>query len=407
MICGLLGRKLSHSYSPAIHSFLGDYNYLLYEKEPHEVGDFLRNADFTGINVTIPYKKDVIPYCDTLSPVAAKLGAVNTIVRRSDGTLIGHNTDYYGFLSMTEHAGLNLRGKKALVLGSGGASNTVCLVLKELGCQVVVISRNGSENYGNIQNHSDASLIVNTTPVGMYPNNGQCLVDLDNFPVLEGVFDLIYNPSRTQLLLQAAERGLVAENGLWMLVAQAKESAQWFTGQPNADDLIGTIYTKLSTQMQNTILIGMPGSGKSTVGQRLADKLGKTFVDSDQEVTKLAQKSIPEIFSQSGEDGFRQLETTVLAQLGKKSGLVIATGGGCVTRPENYPLLHQNGRIYWLQRNIEQLPTNGRPLSQSGKLAEMYQLRKPLYAKFADHLIDNNETAEDAAMKILALEECK
>lgn len=404
MICGLLGEKLSHSYSPTIHSFLGDYNYTLYEKKDYELCDFLRNYPFAGLNVTIPYKKEVIQYCDSLSPIAQKLGAVNTIVRKFDGTLVGHNTDYYGFLSMIERTGLTLCGKKALVLGSGGASNTVSLVLKELGCNVIVISRNGRENYHNICNHSDAAIIVNATPVGMYPNNGESPVDLNLFPSLEGVFDLIYNPARTKLLLQASARGLVAENGLWMLVAQAKQSAEWFTGAAIDDCVIDKIHSDLSRKMLNTILIGMPGSGKSTIGKHLANYLGKTFVDADKEIEETAQITIPEIFAQYGEQGFREMETAVLEKLGKKSGLVIATGGGCVTRQENYPLLHQNGRIYWLQRDIDTLPTDGRPLSKSCNLWDMYVQRKPLYTSFADYIINNNGSTDDAIARIRELE---
>lgn len=404
MICGLLGEKLSHSYSPTIHSLLGDYSYTLYEKKDNEICDFLRNYPFAGLNVTIPYKKEVIQYCDSLSPIAQKLGAVNTIVRKSDGTLVGHNTDYYGFLSMIERTGLTLCGKKALVLGSGGASNTVNLVLKELGCNVIVISRNGRENYDNICNHSDAAIIVNTTPVGMYPNNGESPVDLNLFPRLEGVFDLIYNPARTKLLLQASARGLVAENGLWMLVAQAKQSAEWFTGAAIDDRVIDNIHNDLSGKMLNTILIGMPGSGKSTIGKQLANCLDKTFVDADKEIEETAQKTIPEIFAHYGEKGFREIETTVLEKLGKQSGLVIATGGGCVTRQENYPLLHQNGRIYWLQRDIDTLPTDGRPLSKSCNLWDMYVKRKPLYVSFADYIINNNGSTDDAVARIRELE---
>ena len=400
MKCGLLGRKLGHSYSPQIHSHLGDHPYALFEKEPEELEDFLKNGDFTGINVTIPYKKDVIPYLDELSPVARKMGAVNTIVRR-DGKLIGHNTDYFGFKSMVHRSGLNVTGKKCLVLGSGGASNTAVAVLKEMEADVVVISRSGENNYSNLHLHADAAVIVNCTPVGMYPNVGASPIGLTEFPGLEGVLDVIYNPARTQLLLDAEEKGLVTMNGLWMLVAQAKESAEWFTGTTISDDVISEIHSILRRQMENIILIGMPGCGKSTVGRALAEKLGKKFVDSDEKLMALAEKPIPGIFAEDGEEVFRSWETQALAELGKQSGLVIATGGGCVTQERNYPLLHQNGTIFWLTRDLAKLPTDGRPLSQANKLADMYKTRKPLYERFADHTVSNDGSLEDTLNQIL------
>ena len=341
MKCGLLGRKLSHSYSPQIHSFLGPYSYQLFEKEPEEIEDFLRNSGFTGINVTIPYKRQVIPYLDVLSPTAKKIGSVNTIIRKPDGTLLGHNTDYFGFASMVAHSGLSVTGKKVLILGSGGASCTAEEVLKELGAEVIIVSRSGKNNYETIHTHSDAAVIVNATPVGMYPNTGVSPVDLSFFPRLEGVLDLIYNPARTQLLLDAEKIGITAENGLWMLIAQAKEASEYFTGSRIDDCCIQKIHDSLQHQMQNIILVGMPGCGKSTIGKQLAETLEKSFVDTDEEIIHLSGKSIPEIFSEDGEETFRQLETRVLESLGKQSGLVIATGGGCVTRMRNYPLLQQ------------------------------------------------------------------
>ena len=402
MKCGLLGRKLGHSYSPQIHRFLGDYPYSLFEKEPEDLGDFLKHGDFTGINVTIPYKKEVIPYLDELSSVASRLGAVNTIVRRSDGTLFGHNTDYFGFASMVRQSGLSITEKKVLVLGSGGASNTAVAVLEELGAKVIVISRSGENNYSNLDKHSDATVIVNTTPVGMYPNTESSPVDIAQFPKLEGVLDVIYNPARTALLIQAEKRGLVAINGLYMLVAQAKEAAEYFTCHAISDEKIQQIFSTLSCQMQNIILIGMPGCGKSTIGKALAEKLGRTFVDADESIVELAKKSIPDIFAQDGEAIFRDYETQVLQNLGKQSGLIIATGGGCVTQPRNYPLLHQNGQIFWIQRDITVLPTQGRPLSQQNKLEEMYTIRKPMYERFADSIVPNDGTLEQTLATILS-----
>lgn len=401
MKCGLLGQKLGHSYSPQIHSHLGNYSYQLFETEPDGLEDFLTNGDFTGLNVTIPYKKAVIPFLQELSPIAKRLGAVNTIVRRSDGTLIGHNTDYFGLKTMILHSGVSLINKKVLVLGSGGASNTAVAVAHELGGNVVVISRTGANNYANLNLHQDASIIINTTPVGMFPNVDDSPVSLELFPQLEAVYDLIFNPARTALLMQAEQRGIKAVNGLLMLVAQAKESAEWFTSSPIADQYIQDIYVKIRNLMHNIILIGMPGSGKSSIAKAIADKTHRMVIDSDSEIVRTAQKSIPEIFADVGEAGFRQLETETLHQLGKKSGVIIATGGGCVTRYENYPALHRNGQIVWIQRELDLLPTEGRPLSQTQALEEMYRKRCPQYEAFADYIVRNNGTIEDVVNEIL------
>ena len=402
MKCGLLGEKLGHSYSPQIHKRLGDYPYDLYEIPRDLLVAFLKTGDFTGLNVTIPYKKEVIPYLDELSPVAKRLGAVNVIVRRQ-GRLVGHNTDYFGFATMLRSSGLSVAGKKALVLGSGGASSVAVAVLQEQGANVVVISRSGENHYGNLHLHKDAAVIVNATPVGMYPKVTASPIDLDLFPQLEGVLDAIYNPSRTQLLLDAEMRGLVAVNGTLMLVAQAKEASEWFTGSAIPDDAIFRIHAQLRSQMENIVLIGMPGSGKSTVGEILAQKTGKTLADADAEIVKRAGMSIPEIFAQQGEAAFRAMESAVLEDLGKQSGLIIASGGGCVTREENYRHLHRNGRIFCLERDLDKLSTDGRPLSQKMPAEEMYQVRKPLYERFADHHIDNNGSAEAAAGEILRI----
>lgn len=401
MKCGLLGEKLGHSYSPQIHNALENYSYDLFEKQPEELEGFLKNGDFHGLNVTIPYKKAVIPYLAELSPVAARLGAVNTVVRREDGSLIGHNTDYFGFKTMVKASGLQVAGKKVLVLGSGGASNTAVAVMQELGAEVIVISRSGENNYSNLRRHRDAAVIVNSTPVGMYPNVADSPVSLEHFPALEGVLDLIFNPARTRLLQEAEGRGLVAMNGLLMLVAQAKESAEWFTGSAIEDEKIGIIHQILQKQMQNIVLIGMPGCGKTSVATELARLTGKEVVDADAEIVKTAGMSIPEIFEQGGEEAFRKVETKVLEQLGKRSGIILSTGGGCVTRQENYPLLHQNGRIFWLRRDIAALPTDGRPISQSSDLNKLFEIRRPLYEAFADEIMENNGTLADAAGKIL------
>ena len=403
MKCGLLGRKLGHSYSPLIHSHLGSYSYGLFQVEPEALEDFIRHGDWDAINVTMPYKKAVMPFLDRIDPSAEKLGCVNTLVRR-DGLLWGFNTDYDGFHSTVSRSGLKPGGKKALVLGSGGASATVQAVMRELGAEVTVISRSGADNYANLERHSDAAILINTTPVGMYPNAGVSPVELDRFPALEGVLDVVYNPARTRLLLDAEGRGIVAMNGLWMLVAQAKRASEHFTGCSIDDAAIEQIHSLLQRQTENIILVGMPGCGKSTLGPLLAARTGKVFVDTDEKIAEAAGMSVPEIFAAEGEAGFRRRETQALQTFGQESGLVIATGGGCVTQAENLPALRQNGRILWVQRSIGSLPTDGRPLSRKGNLEQMYRARQPLYRQFADFCVNNDGSVEDtlaAMMEVL------
>lgn len=400
MQCGLLGRKLGHSYSPAIHAQLGAYGYDLYEKEPEELEDFLLHGAFHGLNVTIPYKKAVVPYCTALSETAQLLQSVNTLVRRPDGTLYGANTDYDGFAYLLRRSGVEPAGKKALVLGSGGASVTVCAVLAKMGAQPVVISRTGENNYENLARHSDAQLLVNTTPVGMYPHNGAAAVDLTLFPHLAAVYDLIYNPARTALLLQAESLGIPTFGGLAMLVAQARRSSELFQNTTIGDEVLLSIQCSLRSQMENIVLIGMPGCGKSTVATELGTLLGREVLDSDALIEESAHMSIPEIFAAEGEAGFRRRETQALAQLGKRSGIILATGGGCVTQPENAALLRQNGILIWLQRPLEALPTEGRPLSAQQSLAALYQQRKALYERFAHCSIENCRTPADTAQAI-------
>ena len=400
--CGLLGQKLGHSYSPAIHGMLADYDYQLFEREPEQLEDFLKNGDWDGINVTIPYKKAVLPYCAELSDTARRIGSVNTIVRRPDGSLYGDNTDAYGFESLVKKSGIQVQGKKALVLGSGGASVTVVAVLKLLGAaSVTVISRGGEDNYDNLDKHADARIIANTTPVGMYPNNGQAAVDLAQFPQCEGVLDVVYNPARTALLLQAEKLGIPCAGGLYMLVAQAKRSSELFTGSSIPDSEIGRIEKVLSGQMKNIVLVGMPSSGKSTLAAALGEKLGRPVYEADALIEQEAGMDIPAIFARYGEGHFRALETEILSRLGKLSGAVISTGGGCVTREENYDLLHQNGTIVWLQRGTEKLDKTGRPLSLKNDLNEMYQKREPMYRRFADAAVDNNGSVKATLEQIL------
>ena len=401
---GLLGEKLGHSYSPAIHAMLGDEDYRLFEKSPEELGDFLRRGDFEGLNVTIPYKKAVIPYCAELSDTAKAIGSVNTLVRRADGTLYGDNTDAFGFRVMVERCGVSAAGKKVLVLGSGGASVTVQAVLREMGAEVVVISRRGEDNYENLSRHSDAAIIVNTTPVGMYPNNGEAPLSLNAFPALEAVLDVVYNPARTALLLMAEERGLPAVGGLRMLVAQAKAAAEQFQRHHIADSEIDRIEDGLTKQMRNIIFVGMPGCGKSTLAKALGEALGREVYDADSEIERMAGMTIPEIFSRFGEGEFRRLETEALRKLGKCSGAVIATGGGAVLREENYPLLHQNGIIVFVQRELSALPTAGRPISMQNDLGKLYEERLPSYQRFADVTVCNEGSVEELCRRVM--EEC-
>jgi len=398
---GLLGRKLGHSWSPQIHTLLCGYEYGLHEVEPEELASFLENTDLAGMNVTIPYKKDVVPFCSELSEAAKAIGSVNTLVRRENGWY-GDNTDYAGFIAMTEQCGVDVKGRKVLVFGTGGASLAVLAALRDLGADPIVnISRSGPENYDNLDRHADAEILVNTTPLGMYPNTGVSPVELKNFPACKAVLDVVYNPLRTKLLLEAETLGIPHAGGLTMLVAQARRSAEQFADTAIPDSRVAEIVKALEGQMENIVLIGMPGSGKSAVGRRLAPILGRPFIDADDYLVENAGMTIPEIFAAEGEEGFRRRETETLAELGKRSGIILATGGGCITRPENYPLLHQNGRIFWIQRDLAKLPTEGRPLSQQNDLRDLFERRKELYAAFADHIVVSDENFAHSIEKIM------
>lgn len=404
MRCGLLGEHLGHSYSPRIHGSLGSYSYELFEVAPEALDAFLHSDRFDALNVTIPYKRTVLPYCAALSEKARKLGNVNTIVRRADGSLYGDNTDFDGFSWLLARNGGIQRGEKALVLGTGGASQTVQYVLREQGAQVVTLSRRGENTYDTLARHKDAVLVVNATPVGMYPNNDAGLIDLGLLPNCRCVLDLIYNPARTRLLLDAEVRGIRCEGGLPMLVAQAKCAAERFTGETLPDSRCEKILRKLRREMQNIILIGMPACGKSTVGRLLADKLSRPFFDADAEIMQRLGCDIPTFFAREGEAAFRRIEAEVLAELGKRSGCVIATGGGCVTREENYDSLHQNGVMIWLQRPLAELSAEGRPVSQSTDIRELYARRRPLYERFADYSVENTESPDETVKRIMEVD---
>lgn len=399
-IYGLLGRKLGHSWSVPIHQALGCGDYRLIELEPEQLEGFLRREDIGGLNVTIPYKRDVMTFCDVIDPAAAAIGSVNTLVRRG-GKLYGYNTDIDGFLYMLRRANITLTGKKVLVLGSGGASLTAQAAAKrERAREIVVISRSGPDNYENLARHADGEVIINTTPVGMWPNMDSRPVDLKRFPRAEAVADIIYNPSRTGLLLQAEELGLCRSDGLPMLVAQAVRAEELFFDRSIPVSETGKIIARLWLDRTNIVLVGMPGCGKTTVGRALAALSGRTLVDLDGEIVRRAGRSIPDIFREEGEEAFRDLESRVLAEVCAQSGQIVATGGGSVLREDNRAALRRTGRVYFLRRDLDLLPRDGRPLSQAGNLAEMYRLRRPLYQAAADVVIDNSVPLEKTAQLI-------
>ena len=402
MVYGLLGRTLRHSYSPQIHALLGDYEYRLFEVEPQDLEAFLKKREFGGINVTIPYKKDVLPYLSGISDNAKRIGADNTIIVKEDGGLYGDNTDYDGFLCLVQKSGFQVKGKKALVLGTGGASLPISAVLSDLGArEVVFISRSGENNYQNLSRHADADLIVNTTPVGMYPNNLKAPLSLSEFPNLSGVLDIVYNPQKTKLILDAERLGIPAYSGLLMLVAQGKRAAELFLGHDIPDSETDRIFKKLSTEMQNIVLVGMPGCGKTTVGKALAEQLNRPFFDADEEILKRTGKSAEAWIEACGEAMFRQKETEVLESLCKQSGTVIATGGGAVTVPENADILRQNSIVFFINRDVSALPVEGRPLSKATALSEMYEVRLPLYSGVCDYEIAADDGVDAVVRRIL------
>ena len=398
---GLLGRKLGHSFSPRIHSFFGDYAYPLYEKEPEEIPGFLKNGAFDALNVTVPYKETVIPYLSELTPRAQKIGAVNLILRDGD-RLIGDNSDYYGFSQMLSRVGADVREKKALILGSGGAAKMVRAVLADQGAgEILTVSRTGKINYQNVTQHTDAYMIVNATPVGMYPDNYAAPLDLAPFVSCEYVLDLIYNPLSTRLMLQAQAMGKKTCGGLWMLIAQAREGSSLFTGEEIDDAQIGRIYDILSRESRNIVLIGMPGSGKSTAASILARVTGRDLFCLDQIISLTAGMPIPEIFAQFGEDYFRELETFCLREYARRPGCILDCGGGIVTRKENFEALRQNGFVVFLNRGWSSLPTEGRPLSEGADLREMYETRLPLYREVCDTELDTSCLSPEETAKAI------
>jgi shikimate dehydrogenase len=387
---GLIGEKLSHSFSKEIHEALTDYTYEIRELAPNDVAPFLEAREFEGINVTIPYKEKVMSYLDEISDAAKKIGAVNTI-KKVDGRLIGDNTDFYGMREMILRAGIEIKDKKVLILGTGGTSKTAKAVLADLGAkELITVSRRSSENTVTYENaitlHSDAEIIVNTTPLGMYPNTEGIPIDLSCFTNLSGVIDAIYNPLRTNLILEAEKRSIPAVGGLMMLILQAAKAAGIFLGAALDEKEVEGIIRKIFESKENIVLIGMPGSGKSTVGRMISEITGRAFVDTDTVIQEMTGKHPAEIIRESGEDAFRDIETQAVREVSKKSGIVIATGGGIIKRCENISLLRQNGKILYLDCPTDELPvTPDRPLSASREaIEELYRTRHPLYKKAAN-----------------------
>ena len=401
---GLIGEKLGHSWSPAIHAELGGYDYRLYERSRDDFIALMASRDFNGLNVTIPYKVVAYEHCDALSDTAREVGCVNTLVVRPDGSLYGHNTDIGGFIALSRRAGVEIAGRKCVILGSGGTSMTARAACRRLQArEIVVVSRKGPVDYDALYTgHADAEVLINTTPVGMYPNTGTSPADIARLPKLTGVLDVIYNPLKTALILDAEARGLPCAGGLYMLVGQAREAAELFTGREIPESETARIHALLKRETQNLVLVGMPGSGKSRIGRALARRLGREFIDCDAEIVRRAGMSIPEIFAKQGEAGFRAIEAQVVSEVCREKGRVIATGGGAVLREDNVRAMRQNGAVILVERPIEVLPMDGRPLSTGRQaLYDMWQARKPYYLAAADTAIQNDTTLEAAVSAAL------
>lgn len=391
---GLLGETLGHSFSPALHRAFGGYDYRLLPTPRDQLKELFEQRQFRGLNVTMPYKQAVIPLCDEIDERAAQIGAVNTVVNRN-GRLVGYNTDIDGLLFMARRSKIELCGKKILILGSGGTSRTATAAAQECGArEIIIISRHGENNYKNLSRHADAKVIINTTPVGMFPNCGHAGVDLSQFPRLSGVLDVVYNPLRTALFMQAEQLGIPCSCGLPMLTAQAKRACELFTDVQISDDRTEEVLSDLHRDLENIVLIGMPGSGKSTIAAVLGEETGREVVDIDEMIVCRTGLSTGDIFAVHGEEYFRAVESECIREIGARTGIIISTGGGCVTRAENYAPLHQNGFIIHLTRELSRLPTDGRPLSQRTPPAVLWEQRKEQYAAFADAVVGNDGTVE-------------
>jgi len=405
---GCIGEHLPHSFSKEIHAEIASYAYELKELTPEELPAFMASKDFLGINVTIPYKQAVIPFLDHIDETAEAIGAVNTVVNRG-GVLWGYNTDLFGLTRLLRRAKLDLSGRKVLILGTGGTSRTAAYAAQSLGArQILKVSRaakSGAISYEDaLRDHSDAEIILNTTPCGMYPHPDAQPISLKAFGSLQGVADVIYNPLRTRFILEARALGLPAEGGLYMLVAQAVRASELFLDTVYPEDLTDRVYSRILRRKENLVLIGMPGSGKTAVGHILAEKTGLPFCDSDQLIVEKAGKPITEIFRDSGEQVFRDLESEVIRDLSLHGGTVVSTGGGAVLRPENVTALKQNGRLFWLDRNPDALiPTDDRPLADTAdKIKRLYAERQPIYKSAADEIIPVIGTPLQVAETILS-----
>ena len=400
---GLLGRTLGHSFSPRIHSALGNTNYELFEREPSQLQEFFDDPELQGINITIPYKVNALEACDVVDPRAERIGCVNTMVRK-DGKWHGYNTDYDGFVFTLQHAGIDVSGKECIILGDGASSATIHVALEDLGAKNIVhLSRKTAPFYGDAPNYYEtAQIIINCTPIGMYPHNPANLIDITQFSKLEGVVDLIYNPRRTILLLQAEMMEIPHCDGLPFLVAQGVEAANHFQGESFGTKEIEQILRDMRREKENIILIGMPGVGKTTVGKALGEEMGRTCVDVDHELEKEIG-DISTYITEQGEAAFREKEAEMIAKFGTQTGLIISTGGGCVTVPKNFAHLRQNGRIYQLTQPVENLSTSGRVLSSGGieRLRELEATRTPMYESFAQCIVKHNRNAPETVATIL------
>lgn len=391
MPCGLLGEKLSHSYSPDLHRILGCPDYALFQVSPDELPAFMERAEFDALNVTVPYKKAVIPYISGMSAAARAAGSVNCIKKMPDGTLFGDNTDARGFAALLDFHKIAVKNKKVLVLGSGGGAGAVLSVMNERGANAVTVSRSGPVDYENVYSlHGDADIIVNATPVGMYPGNGISPIDLSPFSKLSAVVDLIYNPDRTELLLSAEDRGITAVGGLYMLAAQGAFAEEFFFGKHFTAGDVTKAYNLLRNSKRNIVFIGMPGSGKTVMGRRLAAALRRPFEDVDRTIEKECGRHIPDIFAEDGENAFREMETEYTKRLCRSSGKVISTGGGVVTRPENRRFLRENSVVIYLIRPTSALTVKNRPVSNSVPLEQLAAQRIPLYKEWSDVKLYNS-----------------
>ena len=398
---GVLGRVLGHSYTPVIYRELAGLEYVRFEREPEELEAFMRGDEWEGTNVTIPYKRAVIPYLDELSPLAERMGNVNTITRLPDGRLRGDNTDYFGFKCLVDTLDVDVSGRKVLVFGAtGGAGTTASMVLTDLGAHVVPVGRHADVTYGDLKEHADAVLAVNCTPAGMYPHCPAAPCSLERLDGLKGLIAIVYNPARTGLMLEAEIRGIPAIGGLLMLVAQAAQAVERYVGKPVDIDQIKSVTERLSNREQNIALIGMPGSGKTRVGENLASITGRKHVDLGRELEKTLGMPCADFIVKHGEAAFRERETEELARISAQSHLVISTGGGIVTRDENYPLLHQNSTIVMLNRKLKELSHKGRPITARDGIEKLAAERMPRYRDWADLIIDSRDCAANTARAV-------